>query len=253
MTASREATKAMRIGNVVDSALDGMRGFPQRFAVAPECDRRTTAGKETWAAFVASVESKGLEVIPAKEYDTGMEIAAAALKDPRVKALASLPETTQAVCIWQDDQSGLWLKARLDHWVPRKNGLVVDYKTTRSPSARAFAHEVGKRGYHMQLAMYQWGIRATTNYDPGATIVAIPNVKPYEKCACLYSFKSGILEAGFAMVRKILMQVAEAKRTNIWPGYQTTTNMQPEVLDLPDYYLGDSYSIEYTLDEGEAF
>lgn len=48
-------TPALRIGKATHSlALEGREAFAAAFAVAPECDRRTTVGKALWADFTAA-------------------------------------------------------------------------------------------------------------------------------------------------------------------------------------------------------
>jgi hypothetical protein len=49
-----ESTDAMKIGSALHTAILEPADFVDRHPVAPECDRRTTIGKATWAEFQAS-------------------------------------------------------------------------------------------------------------------------------------------------------------------------------------------------------
>ena len=57
-----------------------------------------------------------------------------------------------------DDETGLWLRARLDRVCYRdpdnRTVIAVDWKTTRAYTARTFAKDIAEFGYHRQAAWY---------------------------------------------------------------------------------------------------
>ena len=60
----REDTKAMQLGRAVHAAILTPTAYKRDFAVTPDIDRRTKAGKEAYEAFCA--EAEGKEILPAR-------------------------------------------------------------------------------------------------------------------------------------------------------------------------------------------
>ena len=73
-------SKSLAFGRAAHKYILEKELFSLEFAVAPNCDRRTKAGKETYEAFLA--ESAGKEVITADEYETIKAMSDAIDEDP---------------------------------------------------------------------------------------------------------------------------------------------------------------------------
>ena len=73
----REETLAMRRGSATHCKVFEPDQFENRYAVAPECDKRTKAGKETWA----ELEASGKIILSADEYEQVTNMAASVRTD----------------------------------------------------------------------------------------------------------------------------------------------------------------------------
>lgn len=124
--------------------LDGADAFHAAYAVAPECDKRTTAGKAIYAEWKAAnpsaeaIDQRLLEQITACN-------AANLFKDGE-------PEVT---FLWNDAETNVPMKARLDYLTGTH---ILDLKTFSNSSDmdinRLIANHIVKYKYHIQAAVY---------------------------------------------------------------------------------------------------
>lgn len=126
--------------------LEGARIFNQRYAVAPVCDKRTTAGKQVYAEWLS--KNSTAEPIDERVYK---EINnAAANTCPLFSGGKS-----EVTILWDDDITGVPMKARLDYI---KSGIIPDLKTFSNPNGtsidRLIANHIVKYRYHVQAAIY---------------------------------------------------------------------------------------------------
>jgi PDDEXK-like domain of unknown function (DUF3799) len=139
-------SEAMLLGSALDcQLLDG--DFSKRFAVAPAVDRRTTAGKAQWAAFVSA--NKGKTVLTAAQAEKVEAMSASISKAP---ALDGVFENCKKVVLCGE----LWgfpCKAEIDLFTPNSEHL-LDLKTARDVSARWFSKTFLDLGYDCQASFY---------------------------------------------------------------------------------------------------
>ena len=84
----RAETPALRMGSALHClALEGRAAFAERFAVAPECDRRTKQGKADWATFTEAAGER--TVLTAAEAEPVEGMAAALHAHPLIPALSA--------------------------------------------------------------------------------------------------------------------------------------------------------------------
>lgn len=124
--------------------LEGREVFDRRYAVKPECDRRTNIGKAIYEKFQS--EHPNAECIDQRVYDEINKAEAIKLfQDGK-------PEVT---VIWDDEETGVPMKSRLDYLKPRK---IDDLKTFSNSSGmdlnRLLAKHIVQYGYHVQQAVY---------------------------------------------------------------------------------------------------
>ncbi|WP_454044387.1 phage recombination protein Bet [Cellulosimicrobium sp. Marseille-Q8652] len=85
---------------------------------------------------------------------------------------------------WVDQETGVWLRARLD-WlpnrVPGRRTIIPDYKTAVSADPWKFRSNAADYGYHMQHAMYLDAVEALGLANPAPAFVFIVQEKtaPY--------------------------------------------------------------------------
>jgi exodeoxyribonuclease VIII len=198
---AKDPSPAMLLGSALHDAILEPARFGEMLRVAPDVDRRTKAGKEEHAAFVASLP-EGAIVLTADDYD--------AVRDAQLAVNASmLPNLMGAgeseVSVYWGEQCGdkvVGCKARLD-WLGHlagqpDQGLIIDIKTTRDASPSAFARSAAAYGYVHQAAWYMRAAARLNATGQGPKIadyfvVAVEMEAPY--AVGLYRLSSDDLRA----------------------------------------------------------
>jgi len=190
-------------------------------AIIPECDRRTKAGKELFAAFQESASGK--TIVTQEEYDTIMAMRQSILchRWARTMLEKGLPEQSH---FWNDAETGLPCKCRFDRIYET---LIVDYKTTQDASPHGFQKAAMTFGYHLQAAHY-------TDSIPGAQFVFICQEKEAPYAVACYQADGEFLAYGRSERARLMKQIAECRESGIWPGYLDGIQM----LYLPAWVKG---------------
>ena len=222
-------SQALAFGRAAHKYILEKRIFNLDFAVAPECDRRTKEGKETYAAFVA--ESAGKEVITAQDYETIKAMSDAIDEDPFARAF--LTGVCETPYFWTDKETGEPLKVRTD-CIAEYEGkkYIVDYKTTDSCADGHFESSVRKFGYKFQAGMYREGVFQNTFDDYGFAFVAQEKKAPY---ACrVYVCNEDFLIEGYEQFRKALSIYHWCNINDCWYGYEGSESMISELVGEGD-------------------
>ena len=135
--------------------LEGRKVFDQRYAVMPECDRRTSAGKAIYATWRELFPLA--EAISPTVYDE-INMAAACQSEFFKGGKA------EVTVLWEDEETGVPMKARLDYLkeMPGRSGQINDLKTFSNSSGmdlnRLLAKHIVQYKYHVQQAVYQTAV-----------------------------------------------------------------------------------------------
>ncbi|MPR31807.1 PD-(D/E)XK nuclease-like domain-containing protein [Salmonirosea aquatica] len=100
----------------------------------------------------------------------------------------------EEVRLWQDTETGLTLKSRLD--IVYKNRLVVDIKSTSCRTREDFVASCLKYDYDRQAAFYLDSLGAEEGVGRRFAFVAIQKVKPFNVWRIEYSGGSDFIEQG---------------------------------------------------------
>lgn len=220
-----EETEAQRIGDATHAAVLTPDIFRARYVAAPECDRRTKAGKEAFAAAEAEAAARGGVLLPLADFDLCLRQRDAVWRHDEARALLERCTHFEQTVLWTDLGTGLKCKARLDALGPV---TIPDLKTTRSAQPGGFIRSVASYGYHRQAA---WYLRAAAEVGLSARDFAFVVV---EKCApfqvAVYRLDVAWIETGEAECADLLAEYAECVREKHWPGYVGG------VLPMPAWY-----------------
>lgn len=138
----------------------------------------------------------------------------------------------EAALLWEDSETGIMCKARLDKLIPGK--VAADLKTTDNASDKAFSHAVWKYGYYLQVPWYMDGIKAVTGKTMELPLVAMEKAAPY--AVAVYTLDRDTIEQGRLENRSMLTQMAECQRTGVWAGYPETV----QTIGLPKFARNNS-------------
>ncbi len=219
-------TEAMRFGASLHCRVLECDKFPSRYVIAPQVDRRTKVGKETYAVFESAIGGK--EILADTDYANIQNIAAAI---ERHKIIRFVKQGEAEVCIvWDDKKTKVRCKARLDY-LHKEREIIVDVKSTRNASADDFSRSIYTFGYHQQAAWYCDGLRTLLKGEPLFVIIACEKEPPFGVAG--YECHEEIIRAGRNDYQRSLKMYAACMKSGVWPGYHDGV----QIINLPKWAL----------------
>ena len=211
--------------------LEGRATYERCFAILPECDGRTTAGKAIKARF--QEEAAGKRILTAAQGEKVEAMAAAVFRHPLIPALleGGTPELSMT---WEDSESGAPCKGRLD-LARLTDGVIVDLKTALSAAPRDFARSVPNYDYHTQGAAYVSGCKALGAEITDFIFVVCEKTPPHPVAA--YRLSDAALELGRRRWQEACALYARCRESGIWPGYGD----EIQELTLPNWAMSELY------------
>lgn len=219
----REATPAMLLGKVAHKLILEYDTFSDEFAVAPKCDKRTTAGKAEFAAFESG--AMGKTVVTEDVYFQAKSMHEALQRNSAVKQLLSKGES-ELPLMWNNGH--IQCKGKMDRY---REGLIIDYKTTEDASENGFSKSIAQWGYHRQDAWYMDGVEAVYRERPRG-FVFIVQEKDLPDNIGIYSLIKQDRDLGALENESASVKIAQRLQTGNWKSY-------PEIITtvgLPPYY-----------------
>ena len=223
----RPPTKAMNLGKAAHRQALGTG--PE--LVVWEHDGRTKEGKAERAARAFDLESDRAVAVTATEQAQIVGMAEALRTDPVVSKILD-DSQAEVSAFWQE--ADVWCRARYD-LLGKHDAL--DYKTTQDVSARGFSKAMATYGYHQQADFYQRGLRALGHSaaDFPFRFICQETEPPY--LIQIHQPDEMAMEVARVLNDRALRIYAEAKSSDIWPGYPTTE--AADAIPLPAYYFYD--------------
>lgn len=210
-TLKREETKQMRIGLLTHCITLEMDLFADRYAIAPEVDRRTKLGKEAWQQF-QDYAALGRSIVDLGEYETAERCSNAILAHPELAAVYRRDDNVIEERIdfeWYD----VPCKAKPD-LLNVGLGVIIDVKTTQDASPDAFARSVEKFGYHRQAAFYREAAKQRYGKDFRFLFAVVSTNAPHD--VAVYELDERSLEIGRGEVHSLLHVYKLLLQSNTW-------------------------------------
>lgn len=218
--AEKPDTAALRIGKAAHSFVLGEPEFAKYFVVSPFDDFRKKEA-QAWR------DEQTRIVLKAAELDTIRDMAFALRAQPSVAGAFQGRGKMEQSLIWQDEETGVWLKARPD-WLPDDPAMYFaqEFKTAVSAEPGEASRQAFNLGYDIQAALAVDGIRAVFGVEPlGIAHVVQEKKPPY--AATLLMFDREQIEFGRKRYRAALTRFAECLARHragdpeavAWPGY----------------------------------
>jgi len=225
-----EPSAAMRLGTALHTHVLELSRWDEEIAVAPACDRRTKAGKDAFASFEASATGK--TVITADDAEVVMAMGRSVMRHPGAAMLLGMAGKAETTHMWMDPIYRLECKCRPD-WLTDDGSIMVDLKTTRDASPRAFKRSIADYRYHVQAGWYLDGVEQATGKRPDQFIfICVESTAPYA-CA-VYAADAELIERGHEQAMQDLGKLATCKAADSWPSYSD----QIETISLPGWMTG---------------
>lgn len=221
-----EPTAAMLFGSAVHTAILEPEKFDAQYALAPELNKTTKAGKEAWAAAAAT----GKQLLKADELADIRGIRQALLDHPAAAKALKAEGRAECSIFAKDPYTSLDVKCRPDYLTD--SGWVFDLKTTQDASLSGFQRSIANFRYHVQAAHYLSVIDAATGSKPkGFVFLAVEKIYPY--AVQVFRCSASLLEVGALEARTNMEALRKAFDTfptdSPWPSY----NPAVTEIDLP--------------------
>jgi len=213
-----ERTPAMAFGSACHKFILENDDFGSEYALAPNVDRRTKAGKEEWEGFISSIG--GREPITQDDNQIMIEMYEAIERCPLARKLIFGKGETETAFFWTDPETGEKCKIKTDRMVKYNRRLyVVDYKTCLTAETNRFNSEIFRLGYHFQAGMYTEGVihGKKLRKRPGFLFVAQEKKAPYS--VNVIEVSEEVMNAGVSKFHELLGKYHDCKVLDRWAGY----------------------------------
>lgn len=246
-----EQAKHLVLGSIVHAGQLEPLALAERYAVMPQYEldpqNETKSGlrskskstdwyKEQVEKFEAA--NRGKTIVPAAWYRQMVETVGQLHICEQAARLLSGPGRVELTLIWDDPDTGIRCKARMDRIAPAWNAF-IDLKTTAD--LEAFPRSLARYGYHRQMAHYQAGWIVLTGEVLTPWIVAVESASPH--CVQAAPLDDDSLEVGKYQRRALLADLLKCRADDHWPGPESPTAWR-----IPDWAMDDGEDIELLID-----
>ncbi len=224
-----EETPAMRLGTLCHLGRHEPSALFRKYVVMPDLtggiltkggelakSPRSTAEYADRVAKWEEQNAGGKIVIPQSDLDAMTGMVAMLDQHPIAHEWFTAPGPVEVSIVWDDYETGIRCKGRIDKLVPGKQ-LVVDLKSVRD--CLKFPSAIADRSYHRQGGMYTDGYATLTGELFGFGLVAVENEHPYGVMAAPLS--AADVDLGREEYQTALRQIAAARKSNHWQGYES--------------------------------
>ena len=220
-------TDALLFGQVFHKLVLEPDDFSNEFAVMPQIDRRTKAGKQQAEEFAKDAVGKSIVTQEMYQQALGMKMSVGNV-DQACKLLDGKHEVPY---FWLDEESGIECKCRAD--CVSKIGdinIIVDLKSCQDASTDKFTREALRYGYDFQSAFYSDGISKCTGDDYLFVFIAVEKNPPY--AVNILQASPEFTNHGRNTMRDLLEKYKYCFDSNNWYGYMGKEN-NINTLELP--------------------
>lgn len=153
------ALQALDLGSALHCALLEPTEFEKRFIVAPEFNRRATAGREAESEFLAQAYADGMTPLTHEDAAKLRIMKDSVMAHPVARLIFEAQGHNEASIYWNDTETNELCRIRPDRMplIPELGPLVVDVK--KVDGLDRFDRHVSDFRYHVQDAMYTDGYR----------------------------------------------------------------------------------------------
>ena len=221
-------TPSMILGRLVHTLVLEPDEFTKEYAILPEVNARTKAGKEQLAEFKA--DNLGLEFVTREQHAQALRMRDAVFKTDASAALLTQADLEfEGSGFWNCEWSGELCKYRPD---ARSDLALIDLKTiSGTPDYDTVIRTVLRFNYHTSAAHYLEGDRVVRGTDHrNFVLIFVSSEEPFE--VGVYTLDAEFLELGRRMNRRWLRELRHCFAEDRWPGVNAG---QITELEIPPY------------------
>lgn len=230
-------TDAMNFGGLYHLAVLERKLFLERTAAIPPdvLSKSGSRAGNAWYEWKAAQDAAGKLIFTTKEAETLTVMVEAVDAFETARAILNNPACFETSIVWDDLNTGIRLKCRLDFDIENL-GVIVDLKSCESAAPWIFPKHAANMGYDIQAAHYLNGARTKGDYVD-FVFLAQEKTPPY--AVGVYRANQVMMDNGRTKIKKALDTLKRCRETDRWPGYPD------EVMDisLPKWALVDPSNI----------
>lgn len=163
-------------------------------------------------------QAKDKVIVKPDEFDQMCAMAQAVEDHPLASAIINHQNAEiEKSVFWYDEQSGEKCKCRPDLRIESES-LVADLKGVQSAQPGMFSRACANYGYQFQAPFYLDGVTAATGIEHKHFLFLCVEKDPPHG-VMIYEADFEFLEIGRTRYRELLLQYADCKIKNEWPGY----------------------------------
>lgn len=132
---------------------------------------------------------------------------------PTAAALLTLPGSRELSALWK--WRDIFCKAKID--LLTDSGIIVDVKTINDASTESIERTIWDRGYHRQLAFYEWGLAKLGVDVEDHLLIFVETTEPYG--VRVIRPPAETLKAGWRQIEDLSDMYYEATTTNEYKAY----------------------------------
>ncbi|EHM6109526.1 exodeoxyribonuclease VIII [Salmonella enterica] len=214
-----EKTKTLDTGTAFHCRILEPEEFSKRFIIAPEFNRRTSAGKEEEKTFLEECARTGRTVLTAEEGRKIELMYQSVMALPLGQWLVESAGYAESSVYWEDPETGILCRCRPDKIIPEFH-WIMDVKTTAD--IQRFRTAYYDYRYHVQDAFYSDGYRAQFGEIP---IFVFLVTSTTAECGSypveIFMMGEDAKLAGQREYRRNLQTLAECLNNDEWPAIKT--------------------------------
>lgn len=234
MEQPRQETEALFLGTAIHSAVLQPDEFARRYIVSGPCEALLKSGdrkgepcgnnggsRHAGAWFCGkhapdTAPDAAIALSP-KQWDTCIGVRSSMYAHAKLRRMLLARGRAELTVIWDDRETGVRCKARVDRLVEDFDGVVLDLKSTTDARPEEFERTIFTRGYYRQLGLYQDGLAAHGIAMKHLVIAACEKEAPFAVAG--FRLSDGAADAGRDELRRLLRLYAECQQTGTWPAY----------------------------------
>ncbi|EEB5520541.1 exodeoxyribonuclease VIII [Salmonella enterica] len=214
-----EKTKTLDTGTAFHCRVLEPEEFSKRFIIAPEFNRRTSAGKEEEKTFLEECARTGRTVLTAEEGRKIELMYQSVMALPLGQWLVESAGYAESSVYWEDPETGILCRCRPDKIIPEFH-WIMDVKTTADIQRIRTAYYDYR--YHVQDAFYSDGYRAQFGEIPiFVFLVASTTAECGSYPVEIFMMGEDAKLAGQREYRRNLQTLAECLNNDEWPAIKT--------------------------------
>lgn len=214
-----ERSEVLDIGRAAHQWHLGEADFAKEFIISPYDDYRKLDARGWRDTQIA----KGMT--PIKEAQlAGIKGMGDALRRHDIASAAFVGGKPEQSVIWQDKETGVWLKSRPD-FLPDTPRFIPNYKTCTSAHPDALRAQIYTYGYYISAVLCLEGLEVVTGKRPDAYYFIFQEKKaPY--LITLATLDGDAIGWGQRQVRRAIRIFADCLSSGKWPSYA------PDVIEV---------------------